>query len=303
MTTLRSAFVLLAVAALASCKSVAIPIPDPPPEAADWERADAQSAGAYLGLLTAENDSGRLDDLSFEPGVRVDRVDPSSPADVGGLRPGDVVLAWDGAELFAPESLEALERAGVGGQVAKLEVRRDDTVFEVSVTLRPVADASAGDVRVVARVDPVRSRARWWTAPNGARLVASDLGGPFPVGGVPVGAVVHEVDGEQVHSARGLIRRMLAHEPGARLRVTWSAGGGERSESQVELYEAPRVTTGFGLPVLAHYDHDPDAKTTSFVLLDLYIISLVRFTRDGEEREWRFLRWFRTSSGVGELSE
>ena len=50
-------------------------------------------------------------------------------------------------------------------------------------------------------------------------------------------------------------------------------------------------------------DSDPDGESTSFVLIDLYVISLFRYTREGREQEWRFLRWFRWSTGVGELSE
>ncbi len=287
-----------------ACRTVASqPIPDPPPEAAAWTVAERAGEGAYLGLATRENDSGTLDALFFEPGVRVDRVDPHSPADVAGLRVGDVVLSWDGTEVLEPESLEALERAASGGDVVRLEVQRDDTVFDVPVTLRARGGDDAGEAEVVARVDPVRSRARWRTVEGGVLLLASEDGAPFPAAGVPVGSVITELDGRPVVSAREFIRLLLAHEPGGDARVAWTDRDGARQETEVELLDVPREVTGFGIPILTHYDHDPQDDTTSFVLIDLYVISLFRYTRDGEEREWRFLRWFRTSTGVGALSE
>jgi len=296
---------LLVLLALASCRSTARPIPDPPPEAAAWEAADreAASGGGYLGVEARENDSGRLDDLFFEPGVRVVRVDPSSPADAAGIRVGDVVLAWDGTEVLEPESLAALERAAAGASTVTLEVRRDDSVFEVPVALRAASSGSGGAVELIARVDPVRSRARWRTATGGVRLVASDDDAPFPAAGVPVGAVVTAVDERPTLSARELIRVLLAREPGERVAVAWrDADGGERS-SRVRLVGEERVLTSAGVPVLANFERDLEADRTSFVLLDLWLISLVRYTRDGAEREWRFLRWFGWSTGVGELAE
>lgn len=296
---------LAAAFALCACQSTTLPVPDPPPEAAEWERADREAAagGAYLGVETRENDSGRLDDLFFAPGVRVARVDPNSPADAAGVMVGDVVLAWNGAEVLAPESLVALERAAAGGERVTLEVQRDDSVFEVAVELRGVAGEVASEVTLVARVDPIRSRARWRTAAGGARLIASDDDGPFPSAGVPVGSVVRAIDGRAVHSARELIRVLGAVEAGARVDVEFrDTAGGERDAS-VRLLGEPRVLTSAGVPVLAHFRRDLDADRSSFVLLDLWIISLVRYTRDGAEREWRFLRWFGWSTGVGELAE
>lgn len=292
-----------ALAAVACRSTTTQPIPDPPPEAAAWTRPAPAEDGAYLGVATRENDSGTLDSLFFEPGVRVDRVDPHSPADVAGLRVGDVVLAWNGAEVLEPESIEALERAARGGDVVRLEVQRDDTVFDVPVTLRARGGGDAGEAQVVARVDPVRSRARWRTVNGGVLLLASADDAPFPAAGVPVGSVVTALDGRPVVSARECIRLLLAHEPGGEVRTAWTDRDGAPHETDVALLDVPREVTGFGIPIVTHYDHDPQADTTSFVLIDLYVISLFRYTREGEEREWRFLRWFRTSSGVGALTE
>ena len=57
------------------------------------------------------------------------------------------------------------------------------------------------------------------------------------------------------------------------------------------------------MPVLTTYNRKSDGSRTDFVFLDLYLISLFRYSRDGGERRWSLLRFFQFSSGVGELDE
>ena len=57
------------------------------------------------------------------------------------------------------------------------------------------------------------------------------------------------------------------------------------------------------LPTLQRIDAAADRTRENFVLLDLYLISLFRYEREGSEKNWRFLRFFQWSSGVGELDE
>src|SRR5262249_35439975 len=68
---------LLAPLLLASACTTATlaTIPEPLPEALPWS-VPAQG-GAFLGLSVEENDSGSLDNLYFQPGVRVITVAPS----------------------------------------------------------------------------------------------------------------------------------------------------------------------------------------------------------------------------------
>ena len=304
-----------------SCVGVASdPMPDPFPETLAWARGPAAESRAFLGLEGRENDSGSLEALSFERGLRVTEVVPGSPAQAAGLRVGDVLLAWEDIPVDDPETLEALLAAVDRSARPVLQVRRADSVFAVSVQLEAKAPDVEGDVPLLWRADPTRSLAGWLTGRGGVVLVTSAADGPFPRAGLPIGSVVLRLDGEPVRSARALIRNLQAREAGSRVEVHYLApeilgasdpiDAGSRVASsddilsaEVELFAPRRRLIEASLPVLAGYFSSPDGEQSHGYLLDLYFISLFRYRRDGEEREYRFLRFIRFATGVGELTE
>lgn len=272
-------------------------IPDPLPETLAWALPPADGA-AFLGLEVRENDSGSLESLSFDPGVRVHAVVERSPAAGAGVRVGDVVLTMDGVELAVPEDLEALLSRAIGGGRATLGVQRGDTVFDIELTLGG-KDASGAPVANEAYVlDPARSRGAWGTA-GGAVLVARAEDGP--VGRLPLGARVVALDGQEIVSGRGLVQRFIALDPGTRVTLGVARDSGDVKDVDVTLLDEGRRTTRVSIPVLATYDAAPDRSREEFVLLDLYVISLFRYAREGGEKRWSFLRFFQFASGVGEL--
>jgi len=133
--------------------------------------------------------------------------------------------------------------------------------------------------------------------------MASAEDAPFTRAGVPLGARVQAIDGEQVASARQLIRRLATYEPGSSVAVDYLAPDGKRERTRVRLQEQPTKLTGVSVPVLFTYRSSADDSEGGFVLLDLWIISLFRYKREGGERTYRILRFFSWSTGVGELSE
>lgn len=290
---LGSAFVL----AMASCQTAPDrSIPDPLPETLGWALPPTDGT-AFLGLEVRENDSGSLESLSFDPGVRVHKVIERSPAAGAGMRMDDVVLAMNGVELAVPEDLAALLSRAGGGDRTTLQISRGDTVFEVELTLggKDVADApSAGEAFVL---DPARSRGAWGTS-DGAVLVARAADGP--VGRLDVGARVVALDGDPIVSGRGLVQRLVARAPGERVTLTVKTGDRVR-DVEVTLLDEGRRTTRISFPILATYDAAPDRSREEFVAIDLYFISLFRYAREGGEKRWSFLRFFQFASGVGEL--
>ncbi len=278
------------------------PIPAPLPEAEDWASV-AEGQGAFLGLKTRENLAGGFDALDFQPGLRVTQVVERSPAALAGCEPGDVLLSFGGRATDDPETLEALLAETKAETKVLLEVQRGDTVFEVSVLLGERDGGGPSGAEPVRRLDPARSRAGWRTDRGGARLVASHEDAPFPAAGVPLGSLVTALDGEPVGSARSLIRALEQRAPGSRVEVAFQDPEGAERTSTVTLQDQPTQVTRFSIPILMTYDADVEGERTSFVLLDLWLLSLLRYEREGEERRWRFLRFFQFSTGVGELTE
>lgn len=294
------------VAALAGCISSAptASVPDPLPEALAW--SSVQGRGAFLGVEGEENDSGSLDQLFFAPGVRVRSVVANSPAAAAGLQPGDVVLSIDARAVNDPGALDALVAAHAGGEQVELSVQRADTVFAVPVTLAGSgAAADAQPARPLYRLDPSRSRAGWATGQGGVVLVSAAPDSPMLEAGLVLGDVVTAVDGTPVASDRELIRLLQAQEPGAEVRFTLA--GSNPRQVEAELQSQPTKITGVKLPVLLEYEAAIGGGRTTTKVIDLYILQLFEYRRDGGERTWVLLElfgWevFSFSTGVGELA-
>ncbi|MEM8710244.1 MAG: PDZ domain-containing protein [Planctomycetota bacterium] len=287
---------------LAACQSAPErSIPDPLPETLAWALPEVDTS-AFLGLEVRENDSGSLESLSFDPGVRVHSVIERSPAMGAGIQVDDIVLSFDGTELAAPADLDALLAEAQSGQRASLAVQRGDTVFDVEVTLAGEGQLDGPSQPTASEafvLDPARTRAAWGTN-DGAVLVSRAEDGP--VGDLPLGTRVIALDDQRIVSGRGLVRRLLSRSPGEKVELEFVVPKRKSSQSaKIKLQDEGRRLTRFSVPVLATYEGAADRTQESFVLLDLYLISLFRYEREGAEKSWRFLRFFHWSSGVGAL--
>ena len=299
---------LLALALAPACNSVVSrPLPDPLPTTLEWALAPAPE-GLFLGLTVRENDSGSLEALAFDPGVRVTAVASGSPADEAGMRIGDVLLSLDQIQIHDPGELENLlaetQADSATTRVVQAQVQRGDSIFDVALSLRTTSGQRSPATRLW-RADPARSQAGWLAGRGGVVLVTSAPDGPFPKAGIPVGSVVTAVDGQPVRSDLDLVQRLQAAPEGQRIDIDFVAADAPSNKTRsvrVKLARAPRRITSLGMPVVLNYSSDPEGTRSSFVLIDLWLISLFRYERDGTERRWSFLRFFSFSTGIGELA-
>lgn len=276
------------------------PLPDPLPATLEWAQTSAEE-GCFLGLTVRENDSGSLESLSFDPGVRITAVAEGSPAEAAGMQIGDVLLSLAGVDISDPGGLASVLTERQSGQSTDAQVQRGDSLFELSLT--PSArSGSNGAAQRLWRADPARSQAGWLAGQGGVVLVTSHEDGPFPTAGVPVGSVILTVDDETQRSDLDMIRYFQAQDEGQRIEVSYRAPDSEAIQSaRVQLAYPERRITHLGAPILMTYSSDPEGSETHFVVLDFWFISLFRYTREGQEKHWSILRFLRFSTGLGEL--
>ena len=77
--------------------------------------------------------------LKATSGALIAGVVRGGPADKGGVRPGDVLLAVEGKPVTDPQSMLTLVAALVPGKPAKIQIRRDtkDMDIQIEVGKRP----------------------------------------------------------------------------------------------------------------------------------------------------------------------
>jgi serine protease Do len=83
--------------------------------------------GTYLGVNLAEIDANRAKELRLNEdyGVEITRVEENSPAEKAGVKPGDVVLEYNGQRVEGMEQFGRMVRETPPGREAKLTISRN----------------------------------------------------------------------------------------------------------------------------------------------------------------------------------
>jgi S1-C subfamily serine protease len=94
--------------------------------------------GVVIRNLTPEE--GKSLNLSQTEGILVENVTPDSPADKGGLRPGDVFLVIDGRRIFSAEDVAKIVSNGPPGKLLSIEFIRkgEGRLTRVKLEEKPV---------------------------------------------------------------------------------------------------------------------------------------------------------------------
>lgn len=100
-------------------------------------RVVMQRGSSYLGIAVVEINSERAKALHLkeERGVEVTCLDPSSPAEKAGLKPGDVVLEYNGEHVQGGEQFIRLVRETPPGHTAKLVVWRNGAMETLTASI------------------------------------------------------------------------------------------------------------------------------------------------------------------------
>jgi serine protease Do len=91
----------------------------------------------YLGVRLVDVDTDRVSrlKLSEERGVEVVNVEEGSPADSAGIRPGDVILGYNGENVLGIQQFSRLVRETPPGRKVKLQIWRDGKAQSAIATI------------------------------------------------------------------------------------------------------------------------------------------------------------------------
>ncbi|MFH0945402.1 MAG: PDZ domain-containing protein [Planctomycetota bacterium] len=262
----------------------------------------------FVGLTLEEELSGSLDQFEFATGLRVVAVAAGSPAEVAGIRAGDLVLKAAGVSLQGLDTWHALLGRQQPGGVLELAVERNGGVSDVALN---VAQRGGARLAVPARfVERFKARVsletvvaeRQGSQVSLARVTELFEGSPFLAAGVLPGTLVLSVDGSPVTGGQELARSLAAMPYGSELELGVQDEQGVRVV-ELELFAPERILTGLAVPILFTYEHDPAEDRVEFALLDFWLFALYDYRRDMRATRHRFLRFFVFETGVGELTE
>lgn len=233
----------------------------------DGTRPETVVAPGYLGLKADDAaEAGR--------GLRVVEVYPGSPAEASGLKPGDLVVAVNGAAITRLDDLaQHLERS-VAGSKLDLKIEREAKTQIVQVTLgrkgtptvnplpaptspaplgipfRPTDPAEAdlpetaktGHASLGITVTPVTDEARTLyrlTVRSGALINAIQPGSPADQAGLPIGGVIVAAEGRRIEQPDDLIALIISSKPGDEVLLSYYREA-TLLRKTVRLGEAPR---------------------------------------------------------------
>jgi serine protease Do len=150
-------------------------------------------------------------------GVVISGVEDNSPAEAAGLRPGDILLAFDGKPVNAVflEGVPAVYRLIAEtklGKTATLKVARNGKTIGVKVKTELLGAARAANKQIAALGLVIRNitteDVRAQNLPNriGALVQSVSKTGPAGTAGIKTGDIIIEMDRQPVKSANDLVR-------------------------------------------------------------------------------------------------
>lgn len=277
----------------------------------DGNDGSAQQPAVSFGLSTSLNESDSLTNITVLPGVRVRAVTPGGAAERAGIRAGDIILSVDGVQTNHPDMLDALTLQTINERSFSFELRRDTSVFQASVNVRPVQNDQAAPVELY-RADPLLLRAGFSTEwlrntdgadTSGARLVRVFEHSPLPAAGLRIDDIILEVDSRPVASGQGLVTLITnTHQPGDRVELAFVRDGRIQT-ARVTLWDPGRRLSAVRVWPLFSYESSLRPARTRLEIGDLILFSLFSYERNGPERSFSLLGLIGSSSGLGELAE
>ncbi len=168
---------------------------------------------ARLGVTVQEVNQALADAfrLGRPEGALVSSVDPGSPADQAGLKPGDVIRKLNGQPVVASADLSAMVGIAAPGEPAALEVWRNGSALQLSTRFgevkapRQAAGPSAPDTAAIERarlglaIRPLTADERSRSGiPQG--LLIEQVAGAAALAGVEPGDVLLSMNGTPVNS-------------------------------------------------------------------------------------------------------
>jgi serine protease Do len=183
---------------------------------------DGRITRSYLGISPRDlQDLERFYALQANTGMLVASVDPGSPAEKAGVRPGDVVLTLNGAKLDGrfPEQLPPIQNTIASlpvGATVKLAVKRGAQTLELSATTEKL-ESRVGEEWVfekwglsVRKVSRAYARENQLPDSAGVLVIGVQPGFPAAQSGISRGDIITTVAGEKIADLEQLKRRYAA---------------------------------------------------------------------------------------------
>ncbi len=183
----------------------------------------------YIGVSITEIDQTTAKALGMKEanGVLVQSIESNSPAEKAGIKPGDVILKFDGQSISHANQLQALVASKAPGDKAEVEILRDGKKEEKTVTLEArngesFASVSGNEEGGSAKLsslglsiqDADKATLAKYDAKNGALVTGVAPASEAYDRGIQTGDLITSVDNKPVKSADEIEKLVDAHKAG-----------------------------------------------------------------------------------------
>jgi serine protease Do len=210
------------------------------PQLAAHGKVERGRLGVTIQPLSAE--LAKSFGLAQQDGALVSSVAEGSPAAQVGVRPGDVVVEYDGHKVGRPTDLSRAVAATPAGKQVTMKVMRDGKQMTLSPTIARLAEkedeavASAiteGDKRgrlgvAVEPLTPETARELGASEKQGLVVKSVQDGSPADQAGIRPGDVITEVNRQPVRSAEDLRQAVEQHKAGTSMLLLLKREGSAR---------------------------------------------------------------------------